>query len=122
MLNLNTKRHGRAAVLKLASAAMAAALACGSVWAQTSKASTGALTVQLVSVKLADLENAFWTCEYAATTRGNANIENCAAIYAALKTRKFDGDFDGLLQWWQQNREAVYRRLSASEVSLSGER
>jgi hypothetical protein len=118
----NLKPTKQAALSKLAVVAIAAALGFGSAWAQQSSRAPVLGAVQLASVNLADLETAFWTCEYAATTRGNANIENCTAIYTALKARKFDGDFDGLLQWWQQNRDAMYRRLSASEVSLADER
>jgi hypothetical protein len=120
MFNLRLTKQG--AVPTLAVVAIAAALSCGSAGAQQSSRAPVLGAVQLASADLADLETAFWTCEYAATTRGNANIENCTAIYAALKSRKFEGDFDGLLQWWQQNRDAMYRRLSASEVSLAGER
>lgn len=113
-----TKSRRPSAVLKLASAAILAALA-GGVWAQTTG---GASTIQSAGARLADLETAFWVCEYAATTRGNANVENCAAIYSALKERKFGGDFEELLKWWQQNRESVFRRIATSEVALAGDR
>lgn len=114
----HTKTRRPSKVLKLASAALLAALACGS-WAQTSG---GAPAMQFAAVKLADLETAFWACEYAATTRGNANVENCTAIYSALKERKFGGDFEELLKWWQQNRETAYRRIAASEIAFAGDR
>lgn len=118
MLNRTSTKHGPS-ILKLASAAMVAALVGSGAWAQ---ASGGAPAVRLASANLSDLETAFWVCEYAATTRGNANIENCTAVYAALKERKFGGDFEGLLKWWQQNREAAYRHLAATEVQFFAER
>jgi hypothetical protein len=100
----------------IVSAAMAAALGCiGSVSAQESGGGPSLTAVQFASVKLADLEAAFWVCEYAATTRGAASIQTCTAVYDALKERKFGGDFARLLKWWQQNRVSEYRRLDAEE-------
>jgi hypothetical protein len=109
MLNRTSKKHSPL-TLRLASAAIVAALVCGGAWAQTS---SGAPAVRFASVNLSDLEAAFWACEYAATTRASANIANCSAIYASLKERKFGGDFDELLKWWRQNRESAFRRLAA---------
>jgi hypothetical protein len=98
---------------KLAAAVIAATVGCGSASAQQSPGAPvpSAIQVQLTRVNLTDLETAFWACEYAATVGGNATIASCTAVYDALKERKFGGDFDGLLRWWQQNRVSEYRRL-----------
>ena len=120
MFGQNTNQCISSGFKKLAvSAAMAAALGCiGSAAAQESGVHSPAAVV-LASVNIDDLEAAFWACEYAATTRGAANIQTCAAVYDALKQRKFGGDFDGLLKWWQQNRVAAYRRLAAEDDQLA---
>ncbi len=120
MLRQDTKRCISSAFKKFAlSAAMAAAVGyMGSVSAQESGARLP-VAVVLASVNLTDLEAAFWACEYAATTRGAASIPTCAAVYDALKERKFGGDFDGLLKWWQLNRVSAYRRLAAEDDQLA---
>ena len=121
MLGQDTKRCNSSAFKKFAvSAAMAAVLGCmGSVSAQVPAGARSPAAVVLASVNLADLEAAFWACEYAATTRGAASIATCPAVYDALKERKFGGDFDGLLKWWEQNRVSEYRRLRAEEGHAS---
>ena len=112
MLKLKPRKQG-STLSRLAAAVVAAVVGCSSAWAQQSPGASvpSAIQVQLASVNLTDLETAFWACEYAATVRGNANIASCTAVYDALEERKFGGDFDGLLRWWQQNRVSEYRRL-----------
>jgi hypothetical protein len=46
-------------------------------------------------------------------------IAACMAVCDALKARKFDGDFDKLLQGWQQNRRSKHERLSAKDARRS---
>ena len=66
----------------------------------------------LSSTSLADLENAFWICDHAATTgSAAADIGTCSAVYDALKERKFGGDFAELLRWWQDNKIARHAKL-----------
>lgn len=64
---------------------------------------------------LVSLEDAFWACDYRAATSGNADAAVCAAVYEALKQRKFDGDFARLLGWWQENKAARHQQLAAME-------
>ena len=68
-----------------------------------------------------NLEEAFWVCDYLATTRGTSatSTETCAAIYDELKARKFDGDFDKLLAWWQANKGVAHQKLAEAD-SASG--
>ena len=58
-----------------------------------------------------ELEKAFWKCDYAVTTSGMGLGEGawCAEISEELKRRKFAGDFQAMLVWWQQNKAAEYR-------------
>jgi hypothetical protein len=97
--------------------AFAAALTAGSAMAeQTTVAPSVASRVAVVS--LADLEDAFWVCDYTATTRGpeGSDLTVCTAVYEAIKERKFGGDFDGLLDWWRQNKVVRHDALAAVEA------
>ena len=60
-----------------------------------------------------ELEEAFWACDYLATTRGvdATPVETCGAVYAQLKESKFRGDFGLLLTWWQDNKAAEHQKL-----------
>ena len=61
----------------------------------------------------ADLERAFWICDYTATTHGldAAPVDVCTAVTDELKNGRFDGDFLKLLAWWQQNKPIEHRKL-----------
>lgn len=59
-----------------------------------------------------ELEQAFWVCDYGATTGRIPDYGVCAAVYAELKQRKFGGDFDRLLAWWRQRKPAEHERLA----------
>jgi hypothetical protein len=65
---------------------------------------------------LADLEKAFWACDYRATTHGvhSTPVEICATATAELKRIKFGGSFEELLAWWRQNKIAEHRALEQS--------
>jgi hypothetical protein len=58
--------------------------------------------------RIAELEKTFWQCEQAASTGmiDAAMAAYCDAVADELKKRKFGGDFERLLQWWQQNKLA----------------
>jgi hypothetical protein len=63
------------------------------------------------NVPLAEVENAYWNCEY---TAGHALLElteaeACSEAFEYLKKHKFQGDFKGFLLWWQDNK---HRELS----------
>ena len=66
-------------------------------------------TSQPAGARLSVLEDAFWVCDYLATTRGTSDIVTCTAVYEALKDRKFAGDFDALVSWWHQNKAAQHQ-------------
>jgi hypothetical protein len=73
---------------------------------------------------LAELESAFWACDYVATTRGvdATPVAICGSVYDELKTLKFGGDFGELLVWWKQNKPAEHERLAREERDLAIER
>jgi hypothetical protein len=90
---------------------MVALLACSVPGlAQPTQSTSSTAQSQFVGGRLTDLEDAFWLCDYIATTHGASDIHACSAIYAALKHRKFGGDFDGLVEWWGQNKREAHKR------------
>jgi hypothetical protein len=72
----------------------------------------------LSSVNVSDLEDTFWICDWSATVSrlGAAQIAACASAAEELKARKFGGDFDKLIQWWQTNKTTVHERLNTTYV------
>ncbi len=71
-------------------------------------------------MSLAQLEEAFWACDHAATVGGVSAtpVSLCAVVTAELKKQKFDGDYDGLLDWWRLNKVAQYQKLERAEPPL----
>ena len=69
------------------------------------------------SVSVAQLEQAFWICDHAATKgmidSGSAVI--CGGVTDALKNRKFRGDFDRMVTWWRQNKPAQHNALDTGD-------
>lgn len=67
-----------------------------------------------VMLQTADLERAFWMCDYTATLRGvyATPVETCAAITDELKGHKFNGSFEDMLAWWQFNKPAEHEKLA----------
>ncbi|MBC8119590.1 MAG: hypothetical protein H7X75_08460 [Burkholderiaceae bacterium] len=87
----------------------------GNTFAQQSQRVLAAPAAQPADAGLRVLESAFWVCDYVATTRGNSDISTCTAVYEALKERKFAGDFDALVSWWQQNKVAQHRNVAVAD-------
>jgi hypothetical protein len=64
-----------------------------------------------------DLEQRFWACDYAASTRGVGMQEGaaCVQIYEDLKKVRFDGDFKAMMAWWERNRSVEHVAIAAAE-------
>jgi hypothetical protein len=65
-------------------------------------------------LRLAELEKAFWVCDHAATIGlidGSTAI-TCGSLTEALKQRKFDGDFNAMLAWWREHKNAEHLALA----------
>ena len=73
------------------------------------------LQARAVVLRVADLEKAFWICDYAATTGGvqATPVSMCSAVFDELKTKKFGGDFEQLVGWWRQNKLAEHQKLES---------
>ena len=67
----------------------------------------------------ADLERAFWACDYVATNYGvhAAPVELCINVTAALQDRKFGGDFAQLLEWWGHNKTTEHAKVQAAQLA-----
>lgn len=62
------------------------------------------------------LEAAFWRCDHAATQGlldfGAAAI--CSRLTEELKRKRFDGDFEAMLLWWQRNKASAHDAIDAA--------
>jgi hypothetical protein len=98
--------------------ALVAALVAGGASAQQASGADSVPPGKTASAGLAELEEAFWVCDYTATTSRAAELDPtaCVAVYDAMKERKFGGNFDKLLAWWQQNKVARHHALAANEA------
>jgi hypothetical protein len=98
----------------VALAALDVAMMCnvGAAWAEELPRPRTAYAV-VSSMKLADLEDAFWVCDFVATKHGVAKTDTdaCGTICSGLKGRKFGWDFAELLRWWKENKAARHERL-----------
>ena len=72
---------------------------------------------QSEEAELARLEEAFWACDYVATTRGvqATPASVCRYVTEQLKQEKFAGSFSRMLEWWKENKAAQHRRLARLE-------
>lgn len=99
---------GRAAArLAIASALCSAALA--------PLAHADGVSQPAAPAALARLEQAFWICDHAAMQRGldSGDAMACSVTAEELRNRRFGGDLDALLAWWQRGRAAAHRQLDA---------
>jgi hypothetical protein len=83
--------------------------------AQEGTSAPQSMEAPVLDVSPADLERAFWICDHAATTRAidTGSAIFCTGVTEDLKKRKFNGDFDALLAWWQQYKAAEHEALEA---------
>lgn len=102
-------------VLAIAAISSVLATLASPASAQVSHPALAPHLVQVAEISLADLEEAFWVCDYVATTKGVSDglVSVCGAAYDELKQRKFGGDSDHLVRWWQQNKPKQHARLHA---------
>jgi hypothetical protein len=89
-------------------------LACAGAHADGQEAAPASPAVAIDRFTPADLERAFWECDYFATTRGMGLEEgaDCADIYDKIKRTKFGGDFHTLLAWWQRSKATEHAAIA----------
>ena len=88
-------------------------------WSQQISAAPQSAEPQAAVMTVADLEQAFWVCDYTATEKGvNATpIDICSKVTEDLKNEKFHGDFEDLTDWWRQNKVAAHQSLREQEAA-----
>lgn len=61
----------------------------------------------------AELESAFWACDYVATTRGvlATPAAACRQATESLQREKFGGSFPAMLEWWRVNKVARHEEM-----------
>ena len=67
-------------------------------------------------LRMAELEKAFWACDHAATAGriDSGTAITCGGLTETLKQRKFNSDFNAMLAWWRQHKEAEHLALEAA--------
>jgi len=98
-------------------AAIAMLIAAGAAsWSAPSSAQATSGT----ELRLTELEKAFWICDHTATSGpiDTSSAINCSSFTEALKQRKFEGDFNAMLTWWRQNKEAEHLALDQTGGTL----
>ena len=107
-------RISTAAAACLGALAVVGAYLAGGGSQQSSAAPT---EPQAAVLSVADLEQAFWICDYIATEKGvNATpVDVCSKVTEDLKNEKFHGDFEDLTNWWRQHKLAVHQSLREQE-------
>jgi hypothetical protein len=100
----------RSSAMKVAAAVLIVADAAG--WSAPSSAQT----TNGAELRLDELEKAFWVCDYAASIRlvDMGTAIPCSRVTEALRQHKFDGDFNAMLIWWRQHKEAEHQALTKS--------
>ena len=66
-----------------------------------------AVSVALAGLTPAEVEKAYWDCEFTAT-QGIVSYDDaplCSQLYEYLKENKFLGDFNQFLIWWRQHKD-----------------
>jgi hypothetical protein len=68
------------------------------------------------------LERSFWACDYAATVAllDSGTAGACSAIVEDFRKARFSGDFDAMLAWWRQHKDAAHRALGEARGARSG--
>lgn len=100
----------RARMLTLAIVSLLALLPAAAA-AETSKATTPE------TLPLAELEKAFWYCDFVATTQGMravGPIAACSVVVERLKKEKFGENYEEYLAWWRRNKPAEHGKLYAA--------
>jgi hypothetical protein len=116
MLKSHVNRRGPAGFTKVAAlAAIAAALGWNSVDAGAAHRLDvpRPAAARPASAQDVDLEELFWLCDYAASTRmvdaGERAV--CSAIADQLKVERFGGDVEVMLRRWQANKIVRHQQL-----------
>jgi hypothetical protein len=67
---------------------------------------------KLTDVPLSTVEVEYWNCDYAASTGllGFSEAAACSAIFEDIKARKFNGNFQEFMKWWNENKQKEHKK------------
>ena len=65
---------------------------------------------------LTDLEKTFWLCDHTATVYGvdAGTAMMCVSATMDFKRRKFNGDLNAMLMWWEQNKLREHEAIDSA--------
>jgi hypothetical protein len=95
---------------------------CFSAGAQQRSTARKSVQVATPASTPADLDRAFWLCDYAGTT-GSVDTNMaiaCTAITEELTIKKFSGDFDAMVAWWRKHKPAEHQAIEAATRAGAG--
>ena len=100
----------RSTLTVVASLIAAAFISIPCAYAEAFEENFPAADTEVVPIELADLERAFWICDYEATTYGVGVVdaEACGIVTEGLNRVKFGGDVDALVDWWRDQKYGVH--------------
>lgn len=116
--NLGSTANGQH-LLTRAMAAIAVAGALGGLGAPTAAQGQGDRQGESID----SLERRFWICDYNAA-RDAVDIGTgmaCGVAAETLKARKFNNDFDSMLAWWREKKEAEHANARQSGLRQRAE-
>jgi hypothetical protein len=111
-LAVNDRRSNR---VYAAAICLTVALACPAMdaSAQQQRPARHAPEVTAAHGSIAELERAFWICDYMGTNYvvDPDSAARCVVVTDALKMSKFNGDFDALVAWWKVHKPAEHTAI-----------
>jgi hypothetical protein len=112
-------RGSQAARRRLFALSLACAAGCSAQQAQVVP-ELSPVPAEAQEQEIAQLEKAFWACDYVATTRGVLATPMAACQHATneLKRQKFRGSARAMTAWWQENKAAEHARMEQAAPAL----
>jgi hypothetical protein len=88
--------------------------------AAPAQADGGVPDTRPAAVVAAELEKAFWVCDYAGTNGVVDPMQGaaCIAITDEFKRVQFDGDLDRLVAWWSLHKIARHQELMRAQTAV----
>jgi hypothetical protein len=101
----------------IAAGCLAATLIASSGLAATPQTTPVHRTVNGAERSAEAIEKAFWVCDYVASTRGMqfVALDLCEAITDLIKTQRFGGNYDEMVEWWRERKPAEHLKLELDE-------
>lgn len=114
---MSTKLRRSIALAAQALAVVAIGAASSLSLAQPQEAPRATMVAKVGAPHVETLEQWFWMCDYAATTRRaiSSAMTECYAVTEEFKNVKFGGDFHEMLDWWRLNKPTEHDKIRQLE-------